>query len=615
MRRPWQIWLVFCGCVLVAVVSVAWLSYRALESERAELTARTQAGLEENARLALWRIDSAVASLIAQENARPSFTYRSFYPTNYPQIEIRVRKSDGALLAPSPLLSANDPRIKLYFEFDAAGEAHSPRALTAGEMRSLVPRYLSQQAVDESRQRLRRFAELVELPQLLALMPPASAQPGNSRVESRPQAIAQQQDVPAALPRQGALNALTDLEQQAEMQQARGTFESRGMFEYRARSQAVAANSILQVDPERLTAMRLPEDAEKSAMTPLWVGDQLLLVRQVGVGGQRFVQGCWLDWPLIRGELLASVSDLLPEVQLLPAQTDDMREQGHLMAALPIRLVAGDLPPIALDPLSPVRASLLLTWGSLALAVLAVALLIRGVLALSERRAAFVSAVTHELRTPLTTFRMYAEMLAENMVPDEASRQRYLQTLRTEADRLSHLVENVLAYARLERGGPGARIGPVPVAELLGRASERLAPRAAQAGFEIHIGAPPEPITAQAVADCAAVEQILFNLVDNACKYAAAAENRTLQLDVVRRSVHFQLRLRDHGPGVAVRERKRLFQPFRKSATDAAVSAPGVGLGLALCRRLAHDMGGDLSLENHAPDGACFVLTLKVFEG
>ena len=286
-----------------------------------------------------------------------------------------------------------------------------------------------------------------------------------------------------------------------------------------------------------------------------------------------------------------------------------------MMAALPVKLITGELPLVAAGALSPVRLSLLVTWGSLVLAALAVALLLSGVMTLSERRAAFVSAVTHELRTPLTTFRMYAEMLAEGMVPDEESRRRYLQTLRTEADRLTHLVENVLAYARIERGGPGARIGPVPVAELLDRASERLAGRAAEVGFDVRIDAPPEVLAASAVADPAAVEQILFNLVDNACKYARSAEVRTLELDVTRSNGHVRLQLTDHGPGVAERERKRLFQPFRKSAGDAALSAPGVGLGLALSRRLARDMGGELSLEPRASAGACFVLTLRAEEG
>ena len=108
---------------------------------------------------------------------------------------------------------------------------------------------------------------------------------------------------------------------------------------------------------------------------------------------------------------------------------------------------------------------------------------------LSERRAAFVSAVTHELRTPLTTFRMYAEMLSEDMVPDETARRGYLQTLRVEAERLTHLVANVLAYARLERGALTGRIERITVERLLEVATHRLSERAAQAGFTIEVDA------------------------------------------------------------------------------------------------------------------------------
>src|SRR6187401_3474036 len=90
--------------------------------------------------------------------------------------------------------------------------------------------------------------------------------------------------------------------------------------------------------------------------------------------------------------------------------------------------------------------------GAVLLAVAVAAFLLQGVMTLSERRAAFVSSVTHELRTPLTTFRMYAEMLARGMVPDANRRQEYFTTLQREAERLTLLVENVLAYARLERG-------------------------------------------------------------------------------------------------------------------------------------------------------------------
>jgi len=98
-------------------------------------------------------------------------------------------------------------------------------------------------------------------------------------------------------------------------------------------------------------------------------------------------------------------------------------------------------------------------------------------------------------------------------------------------------------------------------------------------------------------ADPAAVEQILFNLVDNACKYAGASGDRRIHLEAARRGGRALLRVRDHGPGVNADVAGRMFRPFSRSAAEAAGSAPGVGLGLALSRRLARDMGGELRLE------------------
>src|SRR5439155_9919455 len=111
--------------------------------------------------------------------------------------------------------------------------------------------------------------------------------------------------------------------------------------------------------------------------------------------------------------------------------------------------------------------------------------LLRGALGLSERRGTFVSAVTHELRTPLTTFRLYTEMLDEGMVAGADSQRAYLKTLRAEADRLGHLIENVLAFARLERGRAADDREVVAPADLLGRLVPRLALRARQAGMEL----------------------------------------------------------------------------------------------------------------------------------
>jgi K+-sensing histidine kinase KdpD len=113
--------------------------------------------------------------------------------------------------------------------------------------------------------------------------------------------------------------------------------------------------------------------------------------------------------------------------------------------------------------------------------------------------------------------------------------------------------------------------------------------------------------------DVAAIEQILFNLVDNACKYGATASSeRILHLEALPDDKFAVLRIRDHGEGISAQGAKRLFKPFSKSAHEAAHSAPGVGLGLALCRRLSRSMGGDLRLDQSIRTGACFVLQLPI---
>ena len=112
------------------------------------------------------------------------------------------------------------------------------------------------------------------------------------------------------------------------------------------------------------------------------------------------------------------------------------------------------------------------------------------------------------------------------------------------------------------------------------------------------------------------MEQILFNLVDNACKYAApTASEKLIHLEALSDGKFAMLRIRDHGQGITSEGARRLFRPFSKSAHEAAHSAPGVGLGLALCRRLSRSMGGDLRFDRLVNDGACFVLSLPVEPG
>jgi signal transduction histidine kinase len=326
------------------------------------------------------------------------------------------------------------------------------------------------------------------------------------------------------------------------------------------------------------------------------------------VNGATYLQGCWLDWNGIQQELLGSIRDLLPNARLEPAATSSMGDAERNLAGLPVRLVPGSVATAPEDSLSPARISLYGAWAGLVLAGVSVAGLLYGVMALSERRRVFVSSVTHELRTPLTTFRLYTDMLAQGMVTSEEKRQQYVARLQSEALRLGHLVENVLFYARLDSGRGGGVKESLEMGALLQGVIDRLRERVASAGLTLAFESPAEAVNIRA--DGAAIEQILVNLVDNACKYAASSTPPVVHVELQRTDGRVMVKVRDHGPGLSTADRKRLFRPFSKSDHEAAASAPGVGLGLALSRRLARAQGGDLRLDDTSGAGATFVLSL-----
>ena len=612
MKRPWHIWIGFLACLAVVLAAMGWISLTALrveadvrrheaESRRQEAEAHQRAVWDEHVRLALWRMDSALAPFVAQESVRPYFVYSSFLPVNRAYIQMFADRGGGEMLIPSPLLGEVSPNILIHFQFEPDGQLTSPQVPSGDNYKLAVPNHLQHGAVGHAEQQLARVRSLVDRQKLLEMLP-----------ESAPAPVAM------------VVSPLEQTPEQRLAQQAQRQFDlennGRGAVEFSERSQAFqnSANFMGQNQEYQFNDFSLPStDVTGVLMSKLWIDGQLILARRVAAGGQEYVQGCLLDWPAVKVSLLEMIEDLLPEADLEPVTSAPKGGEARMLAALPVRLLSGEFVPspppagpAAAGALSPIWLPLAVAWTCMLLAAGAVAALLLGVIRLSERRASFVTAVTHELRTPLTTFQMYAEMLSEGMVSDHDQQKHYLGTLRTEAVRLSHLVENVLSYARLERGRTDGRLETVSLEQLVGQLEEQLADRARHAGMELVVENNGEADPTMVRANVSAAGQILFNLVDNACKYAASADDRRIHLALQTNGAAMEIRLRDHGPGVSASIRRRLFHPFSKSAQEAAHSAPGVGLGLALSRRLARDMGGDLGLSETAGDGACFVLTL-----
>jgi sigma-B regulation protein RsbU (phosphoserine phosphatase) len=218
---------------------------------------------------------------------------------------------------------------------------------------------------------------------------------------------------------------------------------------------------------------------------------------------------------------------------------------------------------------------------------------------LERRRKELVSAFVHDLRSPLNAVRLAARTLARRQdVLDERGR-RQLDVIRSSVDRLALLVDSVLEAARLERGVVPLVHADTDVSILVREVAENLRPAAEEREVEIVVDAP-EPVALRA--DPARLEQVAWNLIDNAVGYARSRvviAVRPVRGDPIRPD-GAEVEVRDDGPGIPNEEREAVFEPFHRGAR--AGERRGTGLGLAICRSVVEAHGGRIWIGD-APEG------------
>jgi signal transduction histidine kinase len=638
--KPWLIWTAFFACLTVFAVGMLWLSIKMVrlerlrESDRIQTeTARQEAELQERVSASLYRMDLKLIPLVAEEASRPYQYYRTAGDAS-----VNDNPFGTALSTGSQLLSNNSEFVLLYFEVDSYGNVNSPQVAfesaetkrqqtnVAGSDKAQFQRHLQQVKSFANFEVLRRYVDPIVGPSLefpeagnrVAIAGNPYEVPAIDRVVDN--INDSKSDSPKAATFKGKSNKLLT-------QQARGKDRLNQDFNRRrdstrniAQQQAMTNFVGQRAEP---VAPQSPgvADLVYGVMQPIWLGENLLLVRPLKESGETKFQCCWLDWKEIQAALKDEISELLlvGQIDLKPVREDGQLDIGMALTTLPVQLaVDRDMlraslsinSDASLDGSSEVWKVLTFSWLGFAVSAVVAALLLAGVIGLSERRANFVSAVTHELRTPLTTFKMYSDMLASDMVPAE-KKQQYVGTLRKQADRLSHLVDNVLQFAKLENNPTRSANEDVQVGPMLNRFVDRLVNRADEAGLQFELTGVEQVNDVRLRTQPAMIEQVLFNLVDNACKYGRPSSTGVVNLNVRREGGHIKFAVSDGGPGVDLQIRNKMFKPFHKSDLEAANSEPGVGLGLALCRRMASSLDGELKYETNN-DGARFVLTVPI---
>ncbi len=222
----------------------------------------------------------------------------------------------------------------------------------------------------------------------------------------------------------------------------------------------------------------------------------------------------------------------------------------------------------------------------------------------NELKSEFISNVSHELKTPLSIISMFGEMLALGRTKSAEQATEYAEIIWRESMRLARLIDNVLDFAKIERGVDAYEFAMGDLGEVVSRAVELSLRRVHAAGMEISI----EEIAdiPELSIDANALTLAVLNLIDNAVKYAA--DGKRIEVRLCRGERGIELKIRDFGPGIDSEEQGRIFERFYRARAVRLKPIRGSGIGLALVRHIAEAHGGDIEVDSSVKTGAAFRL-------
>lgn len=229
---------------------------------------------------------------------------------------------------------------------------------------------------------------------------------------------------------------------------------------------------------------------------------------------------------------------------------------------------------------------------------------------LEQVRRDFVANVSHELRTPLTSIKGYTETLLDGALDEPPAAHRFVGSIQKHADRLQALVEDLLQLSRLESGRSELRLRPCDMGALAQRVVESLDDRVRRRQLTVLFDIQP---TRPGRVDEALMEQVLFNLIDNAVKYTP--ENGTINIRVYEQDSGVCLDVADTGVGIPTDALSRIFERFYRVDRARSREMGGTGLGLSIVRHIMGIHGGSVKVESEVGKGSTFTVTLPVWEG
>lgn len=225
---------------------------------------------------------------------------------------------------------------------------------------------------------------------------------------------------------------------------------------------------------------------------------------------------------------------------------------------------------------------------------------------LERTRQEFVANVSHELRTPLSLIKGFVETLLEGAKDDPEKTARFLRTIEKHTDRLTFLIEDLLTISRLESGQIVMNLHPADLREEMQRVADDLRSRAEEKQMALD-NQVPEGLRARADVD--RLQQVLFNLIENAIKYGRPS-GRVVMGGGPMAGGRVEMWVRDDGPGIPVESRDRVFERFYRVDRARSRETGGTGLGLSIVKHIVQAHGGEVWLKSELGQGTTFHFTL-----
>ena len=226
-----------------------------------------------------------------------------------------------------------------------------------------------------------------------------------------------------------------------------------------------------------------------------------------------------------------------------------------------------------------------------------------------ERRKEFVANVSHELRTPLTNVRSYAETLrdAEGAIPQETAN-GFLDIIINEADRMTHIVQDLLTLSRLDAGNAELSLSRFPFADAIESVVRANALNSKQRGHQLTYD-PPESLPL-IVGDRSRLEQVMMNIIGNAIKYTPDGGHIRITSGAGEETVWMEVQ--DDGIGIPEKDRERIFERFYRVDKARSRESGGTGLGLSIAREIVQRHDGVIALVPRQGPGTTIRLTLPI---